>query len=430
MELENIHLADLKYSLFGKRRFLPMFLATFLGSFNDNLLRSGLVVLIAYSASKGIVLPTRPEILVTVCAALLVIPSLLFSSIAGALADKYEKSRLIVYTKIAELAIMAGAFYGFAEQNIPLLMGLLFVSGIHSTFYTPIKFSILPEHLASGELLAGNGFMADGGYLAVLFGMISGGLLVEMPGNVIGIAAVGIACVGLVASLMIPCSGQSHPLTHISFNIVKGSRDILINACREKTVLGAILALSWFLAVGSVFISQFANYAQNVVHANNEVYILFLTVFSVGIAAGSILCDTLLRGEISAKFTPYAAVGISVFTALMVITTPHPSHAGLLGFHEFLAQADSWPMLGCMLLVAICGGLYMVPLYALMQSRSNASHRSRVIAASNLSDSIFMTTMTLVSALLLMLNFGVRDLFIMVAIVNLMVAGYARKLVS
>ncbi len=193
MELEGLALQNLKYSLFVKRRFWPIFAATFLGAFNDNMLRSGLVVLIAYSGGHDIALPARPEILVTICSALLVIPLMLFSSIAGSLADKYEKSRLVKITKIVEVGIMACAFYGFATQDIMLLMCTLFVSGTHTTFYSPIKFSILPDHLHNKELLAGNGFMAGGSYLAVLCGLITGGLLVESPGNIIGIAALCIA---------------------------------------------------------------------------------------------------------------------------------------------------------------------------------------------------------------------------------------------
>lgn len=423
----DLTVASCKYKLFAKRRFLPLFLATFLGAFNDNVLRSGLVVLIAYSASKGITLPVRPEILVTICSALLVLPILLFSSIAGPLADKYEKSRLVVFTKIAEVGIMLCVFYGFETRSIYLLMCMLFVSGTHTAFYSPIKFSILPDHLKHGELLAANGFMAAGHYLAILGGLITGGLLVETEGNVIGAVAVGIAIVGLTASFFVPKSSIAHPEITVSLNIIKGTRGILKNAIYDKIVLRAILGLSWFLLVGSVYMSQFANYAQAVVHADNEVYILFLVVFSIGIAAGSVLCDTLLKGEISAKLTPYMALGTAVFTFLMVIATPQPMHPGLMGIGEFLALPAHWAMLGCMLMVAVCGGIYIVPLYTIVQSQSHMQYRSRVMAASNLCDSVFMTVAALVSALLLILGFGILDLFVILAMLNLLVVWYAWK---
>lgn len=416
-----------KYGLFIRRRFLPIFLATFLGAFNDNLLRSGLVVLIAYSASKNIHLPVRPEILVTICSALLVLPILLFSSISGPLADKYEKSRLVVYTKIAEVLIMLCVLYGFAVQNIYLLMFMLFVSGTHTTFYGPIKFSILPDHLRPGELLAANGFMAAGNYLAILGGLIAGGLLVELPGNVIGSVAVIISVVGLVASLFVPKSSVATPDIQISLNIWKGTRGILKNACYEPNVLRAILGLSWFLLVGSVYMSQFANYAQGVMRADNEVYILFLVVFSVGIAIGSMLCDTLLRGEITAKFTPYLTLGTAIFTFLMVYTTPEPNHEGLMNISEFLSVPSHWPVLSCMLMVALCGGIYIVPLYAIVQSQSHMQYRSRIMAASNMCDSVFMTLAALVSAILLILGFGITDLFVILAMLNLIVVWYAWK---
>jgi len=432
MELEKLphDLQDLKYSLFLKRRFLPIFLATFLGAFNDNLLRSGLVVLIAYSVSKGIDLPARPEILVTICSALLMMPLIFFSPLAGPLADKYEKSRLVRYTKIAEVGIMACVFYGFEHQSIMLLMFMLFISGTHTTFYSPIKFSILPDHLRPRELLAGNGFMAGGSYLAILSGLITGGLLVEYPGNLIGYTALVVSVIGLVASYFILPSKIAHPETTINFNFWGGTKDIVAYACKDRVVMLSIFALSWFLLVSSVFMAQFANYAKAVIHADNTVYILFLTVFSIGIAFGSLVCDSLLKGEISLKLTSLACMGVSAFTFLMVYTTPVPTHEGLLDASDFLSVAQHWLVLLSMLLVAVSGGIYIVPLYAILQANTPAQYRSRVMAASNLSDAVLMTTAAFVSAILLIFNFGILDLFLIVATLNLGVVWYARRVFS
>lgn len=428
MELEPLHLKNLKYSLFTNRRFLPMFLSTFLGTFNDNLIRAGLVVMIAYASQHNIYLTMQPEILVTMCSGLLVLPMVLFSSLAGELADKYDKARLIVYTKIAEVFIMAGAGYGFYTHNIPLLMVLLFISGTHSTFYVPIKFSILPQHLKPGELLAGNGFMASGSYLAILAGMIAGGLIIESEDYLIGIVAVSLALFGFALSLFIPPAPSTHPHTKLSFNLLHGSISIIKHTRRDKILVRTILCLSWFITVGSIYISQFANYARGVIHANNEVYIIFLTTFSVGVALGSLLCDTLLKSQISTRFTPVAGIGISVFTALMVYFTPTPLHEGLMTLREFFSVTSHIFVLASMLMVAVCGGLYIVPLYALLQSRTQSSHRSQVIAASNLSDSLSMTLAAIISALLLSYGLGVQDLFIIVSFLTLAVAWYARKI--
>jgi len=430
MELDALHVKGGKFSLFFKRRFLPIFLATFLGAFNDNLLRSGLVVLIAYSARDTLNLPLSPEILVTICSALLMMPFILFSSIAGTLADKYEKSRLVVYAKGAEVFIMSAVVYGFAHHNILLLMGLLFVSGTHTTFYSPIKLSILPDHLNKNELLAGNGFMAAGGYLAILFGLIAGGLLVEAPHNLIGLVALGIAVIGFLASLCIAPSKISHPHTNIQINLWSGTKEIIFHARKDKHVLMSILALSWFLVVASLYLTQFANYAKSIVHGNNEVYIVFLTVFSIGTGIGSILCDTLLKGEVSAKFTAFAALGISLFTYMMVVTTPAAIDGPLMDASTFLMNPQHWLVLASMLMVAVCGGLYIVPLYAVLQSNTPAEYRSRIIAASNLSDALFMTVSSLLSAFLLSLNFGILDLFRIIAVLNLGVVWYARKVLS
>lgn len=428
MEVEGYKIENLKYSLFLKRRFLPIFLTIFLGSFNDNLLRSGLVVLIAYAAHKGIVLPASPEIMVTICSALLVIPLLLFSCTAGLLADKYEKSRLAVYTKIAEVGIMIGACIGFATNNIYLLMAMLFVSGTHSTFCAPMKFSILPENLRPGELVAANGFMAGGTYIAMLTGLIAGGFLIEAPDNAIGITAISIAVIGLIASLCIPNSHISHPGAQVTWNIWRSTVDIVRYAMADRTMRGTIISLSWFMLVGSIYMTQFSNYAQGVVHANNEVYILFLTVFSIGTAIGSVMCDTLLKGQVSARLTPHAAAGIALFTALMVATTPAPAHEGLIGVGEFLSNAAHWPVLISMLMVAVCGGIYIVPLYSMLQSGEHAHYRSRVIAASGLSDAIFMTLGAVLSAALLVLGFTISDLFLLIALLTIGVIWYAKRI--
>lgn len=428
MELEALHLEKLKYGLFLRRRFWPIFVSTSLGAFNDNLLRSGLVVMIAYATQKGIHLPTKPEILVTICSALLVIPMLLFSFIAGQVSDKFEKSRLVVFTKIAEVGIMLCVFYGFATQNIYLLMAMLFISGTHTTFYSPIKFSILPDHLKHNELLAANGFMAGGSYLMVLLGMVTGGLLVELEGNVIGITAVCIALVGLFAAAFIPRSQPAHPEIRMNYDIYHGTRDMITHAMDTKLLVYSILALSWFLTVGSVFMSQFPNYAQAVVKGTNGVYILFLTTFSVGIAIGSLLCDTVLEGKISGRLTRWAALGVSMFTYGMILLTPVPEHQGLMTFSEFIANHRHWPMLLCTMFVAVSGGMYMVPLYALLQSQTKPTHRSRVLSASNFCDSVFVTVAALVSALLLYWGLGIQDLFIIIATLNLLVVWLARKI--
>lgn len=432
MELESLQLEKaLKYKLFTSRRFLPMFLSICFGIFNDNLIRSGLVVLITYSSKHNIELSVPPEILVTICYALLVTPMVLFSSLAGEIADKYEKSRLIVLTKIAEIFIVSAASYGFYHNDIDLLMIILFVSGTHSAFNIPIKFSILPQHLKREELLVGNGFIASGSYLAILIGMIVGGIIIEYPDNLIGTVAITFAISGFTASLFVPPAPSAHPHMKISFNLWKGSHNIITHAFRDETLMRTILALSWFITVGSIYISQFANYARGVMHADNDVYILFLTVFSVGIAIGSLLCDTLLKSQISTRFTPISAIGVALFTALMIYFTPTaPATGELMGVKEFFSVSSHLLVVGSMLLVAICGGLYIVPLYALLQSRTTPTHRSQIIAASNLSDSLAMTMSAIICAILLSYGLGVKDLFIIVAVLTIGVAWYVRKIVA
>jgi acyl-[acyl-carrier-protein]-phospholipid O-acyltransferase/long-chain-fatty-acid--[acyl-carrier-protein] ligase len=424
-------IVHLKYGLFLNRRFLPMFLAQFLGAFNDNLLRNGLVVMIAFAAEKGIHLPyDKPAVLVTICSALLVFPFILFSSLAGQLADKYPKAKLITYTKIAEILIMCTAFYGFHTNNIGLLMVLLFISGTHSTFFGPIKYSILPELLKDGELLAGNGFISGGTYLAVLGGLIAGAILIELPHNIIGITAIGIALAGFIATLFIPRSPASAPQTEVHYNLWTSTKEMVSFARSSKTLFSAILGISWFLLVGSVFMTQFANYSKEVVHGDNEVYTMLLTLFSIGIASGAVLADQILKGEITGKLAPWALLGVSVFTLSMVVFTPHNTQTELITASAFIQDAKHWPMLISIVMVALSGGIYMVPLYAMLQKYSEAHFRSRVIAASNMFDSLFMTAAAIISVILLHFSFSITDLFSLLAAANLLVFLYARKLTA
>lgn len=384
--------------------------------------------MIAYSANMGVPLFANPAILVTLCSALLMLPFILFSSLAGSLADKYEKSRLVVIAKGAEIFIMLAVAYGFSQHDIMLLMALLFVSGTHTTFYGPIKFSILPDHLHTKELLAGNGFIAAGSYIAILFGLIVGGLFAYSPNNLIGYLAVSVALTGFAASLLIPSTHSSHPDTPISFNLWAGTKEMVVYACQDKLVMRSIFALSWFMVFGSLYLSQFANYAEGVVRGNNEVYVLFLVVFSLGIALGSVLCDLALKGEISTRMNKMAAVGLSLFTFLMVLTTPTGVTGPLLDLSAFIAVPQHWIVLICMFMVAFSGGIYIVPLYAILQARTPSPYRSRVMAASNLSDSLMMTVSAVTSALLLSMGFSILDLFVVTAFVNLGVVFYARKI--
>lgn len=421
----------LKYGLFLKRRFMPLFLAQFMGAFNDNLLRNGLVVMIAFAAERGIHLPMdKPAVLVTICSALLVVPFILFSSLAGQVADKFEKARLVTYTKIAEIVIMVTAFYGFETQNVLLLMILLFVSGTHSTFFGPIKYSILPENLKPGELLAGNGFISGGTYIGILAGLIAGAILVTQAGNVIGYTAVSVAVAGFLVSLLIPRSIPSAPNTHIHYNLWSSTVEMTKFVWCSKILRHSIIGLSWFLLVGSVLMTQFANFAKEVVHADNEVYTAFLTIFSVGIAFGAVLADQLLKGEISAKFAPWSLLGVSLFLVAMVMLTPEQRHVELLTLHQFFNEPVYWPMVGCMLMVAICGGIYMVPLYAMLQTHSESHYRSRVMAASNMFDSLFMTIAAIICAALLHYGYSITDLFLLLAAANLGMFLCARKLTA
>ena len=239
---------------------------------------------------------------------------------------------------------------------------------------------------------------------------------------------VGVAFCGLIASLFIPSAPSAHPETRINLNLLRGSFDIVSYVLQDRILLHIVLLLSWFIVVGAVFIGQLANYAHAVVRADNQVYIIFLTVFSTGMAVGSLVCDTLLKGQISTKLAPISGAGVALFTILMVILTPAPAGEDLATISEFFGKFSGYPVSFCMFMIAVCGGVCLVPLYAAMQERTSPKHRSQIIAASNLSDSICITAATLISALILALGASVQHLFIIIGLISPLVALSARKI--
>ncbi len=405
--------------LLKTKRFLPLFLTQFLGSFNDNMFRSALAVLITYQFTGSSIPWLTAGVMVALCSTLLVIPFPILSPIAGQLADKYNKARLITWIKISEVIIMAIAAYGFTHDQIYLLMGLLLMSGVHSAFFGPIKYSILSDHLSEEELLPGNSLIASGTYASVLAGLILGGLLVEYDrgGEWIGYVLMAGAVVGLIASRFIPPTVPAAADLTIRYHVVREAIAIITQVCANRPVIVSILGLSWFLLIAAVFMGQFPTFAK-AVGGDNEVYTLFLVIFSLGTSFGSLLCNRLLKGEISAKYTPVAAFFISVFIFAMVTSAPAPTDH-LVGAWEFISHPSYWPMILSMWGMAVAGGVYIVPLYTIMQTRSEAKCRSRIIAARNVINSACITLAMLISAGLLAAGLDVFELSIIIAVTNL-----------
>jgi acyl-[acyl-carrier-protein]-phospholipid O-acyltransferase/long-chain-fatty-acid--[acyl-carrier-protein] ligase len=415
-------------AIMKSRRFLPLFITQFMGALNDNIFKNALIILVTFrlAGESGI----DGQLWATIAAGIFILPFFLFSATAGRFADKFEKSRLIVIIKVAEIAIMALAAFGFDQQNMAVLMTVLFLMGTHSTFFGPLKYSILPVHLRTNELLGGNALIEAGTFLAILIGTIAGGVFILTGAGIAIVSAMvlTVAVLGLLASLSIPKAPAEAPDLKLGWNIVRHTWDMTRYAAEQRDIFLAILGISWFWLIGSVYLSQFPTFSKDVLGADNNVVTLFLTAFSLGIGAGSILCSRLLKGEISARYVPLGALGVTLFTVDLYFASGPLEGGAVLGLQQFLTHPTAWRVVADLLLISVSSGFYIVPLYTIMQERSAPSHRSRVIAANNIINAVFMVAGSLITVGLIALHVGVPGIFLTMGALNFLVAIYICKL--
>jgi acyl-[acyl-carrier-protein]-phospholipid O-acyltransferase/long-chain-fatty-acid--[acyl-carrier-protein] ligase len=417
--------------LLTKRRFLPLFITQFLGAFIDNVFKNALVMLITYRLAEAS--GYNGQMLVTLAFGIFILPFFLFSATAGQLADKYEKSRIIPIVKIVEIILMVIATIGFLQQSIVMLMLVLFMLGAQATFFGPLKYAILPEQLAENELISGNGLIEAGTFLAILIGTIFGGLLILARNGEYWISAAIIffAIGGWVSSCAIPKTTVHNPALRINYNVFTETYRVIQYSRERWDIFISILGLSWFWLVGAIFLAEFPVFTKEILHANQDVVTLFLTLFSVGIGVGSLLCNWLLKGRVHATYVPLGALGITLFTVDLYFAANFASaHAALniIGLGTFLSTFNGWHIAADLVLIAICGGIYTVPLYAILQQRSDPAYRARVIASNNVINALFMTVAAIGTMLMLKLGYTVNQVFLVVAIANGFVAIYICKL--
>ncbi|MEQ8354917.1 MAG: acyl-[ACP]--phospholipid O-acyltransferase [Kiloniellaceae bacterium] len=426
-------MSDRILEILKSRRFLPLFATQFLGAFNDNLFKNALVMLILFrlAVDSG----TDGKLLVAVAGGIFILPFFLFSATAGQLADKYDKARMIRGVKVAEVAVMALAAAGFAWGRADFLIAVLFFMGVQSAFFGPLKYGILPQHLATKELVGGNALIEAATFLAILLGTIAGGLLILTDGGetIISAAVVAVALLGWAASLMIPPAPATAPQLKVNWNFLGETRAILRHAAGNRDIFLSILGISWFWLVGATFILLFPPYANEMLGGDEQVVTLFMTVFSIGIGVGSIGCDRLLKGEVSARTIPFGALGMALFSidlyfASTAVAPAAEAPAELMGAAAFLAVAAHWRILADLLLISICGGLYIVPLYAIVQARADVDHRARTIAANNVMNALFMVIGAVAAALLFKIGLAVTGVFLVIAAANVVAAYYVCKL--
>lgn len=422
-------------SLLRQRKFLPLFLTQFSGAFNDNMFRNALIVLITFKLTSD-QLPADAKILSSIASSLLVAPYVIFSSLAGQLADKNERSRLMRYTKFFEAGVMLVASYGFYTNNIHLLLGLLFGAGMQATFFSPMKYSVLPTHLEKDELIRGNGLVESGTFLAILTGSIAGtalgGLIdINNPNTSLYVSAslLLVAAFGITTAFFIPIAKAAEPRLKVSANLFKSSYDIVKAIIRNKTIFKAVMCTSWFWLCGSVFLSLFPGYVKETLHANTGLYAIFLASFSIGIALGAIATSKILNNKITPKYTHITLFGVTLFTLIMVgLSTLAEKQEGLIGAAEFFGHWFAWPLFLSMVMTAFCWGVYSVPLKTIIQHNSKESERSRVIAGENIFNAVFMVAAGVLNTILLSSGVNVLPIFTIMAIINLLIGIIAYKI--
>jgi 1-acyl-sn-glycerol-3-phosphate acyltransferase len=424
-----------QFGLLSERRFAPFFWTQFLGAMNDNVFKNGMIIFMTFGGLTMAGMKT--DLLVNAAGAIFILPFVLFSAFAGQLADKYEKTRVIRGVKIMEIVVMAISAVGFITGNLAILFVCLFLMGLHSTLFGPVKYGILPQTLKQEELIGGNGLVESGTFVAILIGTIAGGVVVAMqPGGptYVAIATVVLAVIGYFISRSVPLAPATDPTLTLNWNpFTETARNIKLGR-GNIVVWRSMLGISWLWFYGAMLLNQFAPMAKDVLGGNAQVATLLLAVFAIGVAVGSLLCERLSGHKVEIGLVPLGSIGMTLFAldlyfALKAmpplsasITSDMATHMGAVAF---MKDSSHWRILFDLFMLSVSGGLFSVPLYALIQERAEATHRSRIIAANNIVNAIFMVVSALLAmALIKLFEFGVKELILTIAILNGIVALY------
>ena len=421
--------------LLRTRRFLPIFATQFLGAFNDNLFRTAMVMLVIYGVYRD---ATQEATFSAIAGGLFILPFFLLSALAGQLADATDKARMIRIIKTAEILIMVVGAIGLLTHNIYLLFAALFAMGVHSTFFGPIKYAILPQHLDGDEVLAGTGLVEAGTYVAILGGTLLGGVLVVQDADgafhaawaafaVLLVAAVGRWTGGKVP-LALPAADA--PAFRMDWHIVRASVTLVNATLHIPRLFLAILAISFFWAMGAVLAAQFPPLVKNALGADQTVATLFLATFSIGVAIGSVAVNRLLKGQVSARYSPASALFMGLFVLDLYRRVRDWPVGGqdLRGLDTFLAMPNGWMVVLDLLGVAIAGGMFVVPLYAFLTTTVPKAETARTIAANNIVNSGFMVAATLILTVAVQMGVTVADSLLIVAVASVIAAWLGWKL--
>lgn len=418
-----------QFALLGQRRFAPFFWTQFAGAGNDNLFKFAFTVMVTYQLSVSWLPPAMAGLVI---GALFTLPYLLFSATSGQLTDKWDKTRMFRLVKNLEIAIMLIAAWGFVEAHVPVLLLCIFLMGLHSTLFGPVKFAYLPQVLNERELTGGNGMVEMGTFVAILLGQMTGGLLIAIPevGHLqVAVACVALALIGRLCAQFIPHAPATDPDLVINWNPFTETWRNLKLARQQPVVFRSLLGISWMWFFGAVFLSQFPSFAKEVLHGDEHVASLLLVIFSVGIGIGSLLCEVFSRRQVEIGLVPLGAIGMSLFAVDLYFATRALPAAGLMGVSAFVAQSQHWRVMLDLGMLALSAGIYSVPMYALIQLRSQPTHRARIIAANNILNALFMIASAVLAGGLLAAGCSIPQVFLITGIANAIVALYVFLLV-
>jgi len=419
-----------QFQLLRERRFAPFFWTQFLGAANDNIYKNALVIFVAFQAATLTTLSSND--LVNVAAAVFIAPFVLFSATAGQLADKYEKSRLIRFVKLFEIAIMVVGAIGFYRRDLILLFLALGLMGVHSTLFGPVKYAILPQNLRNDELIGGNGLVEMGTFVAILLGEVVGGIVIAIkPDGPIyaGATAIAVAIAGYLVCRRIPEAPAVAPDLKINWNPFTETARNLRLAHGNRVVWLSMLGISWFWFYGATYLTQFANFTKDVLGGDEHVATLLLAIFSVGIGVGSLMCERLSGRKVEVGLVPFGSIGLSLFAIDLYFASRGMTGGVTTGAMGFLAHPANWRVVADLVLLGMFGGFYIVPLYALIQERSDPAFRSRFIAANNILNAIFMVASAGIALGLLKMGVTIPQLFLITGLMNAAVALYIYLLV-
>ncbi|TMH60733.1 MAG: MFS transporter [Betaproteobacteria bacterium] len=419
-----------QFQLLRERRFAPFFWTQFLGAGNDNIYKNALVIFVAFQAATLTALSAND--LVNIAAAVFIAPFVLFSATSGQLADKFEKSQLIRLIKLFEISIMVLGAIGFYRRNLVLLFSALALMGVHSTLFGPVKYAILPQHLRSDELIGGNGLVEMGTFVAILLGEVVGGLVIAIKPDgpiLAGATAIAVAVAGYLVSRGIPTTPAVAPDLKINWNPFTETGRNLRLAYGNRVVWLSMLGISWFWFYGATYLTQFATFTKDVLGGDEHVATLLLAIFSVGIGVGSLLCERLSGHKVEIGLVPFGSIGLSVFAVDLYFASRGLQPGGLAGVEHFVSVRAHWRIVADLVLLGMFGGFYIVPLYALIQERSDPAYRSRIIAANNILNALFMVASAGIALGLLKAGLSIPALFLATGLMNAVVALYIYLLV-